>query len=262
MNMLQKIIAHKKLEVMSRKELAPVKLLESSIYFGSQAVSLRHYLTRPGSSGIIAEIKRRSPSRGIINAHISVEQLSIGYMQAGAAALSVLTDGEFFGGSAEDLKTARKFNFCPILRKDFVIDEYQILESRAIGADAVLLIAAVLSPDETAALARSAHELGMEVLLEIHSREELESHFNDCVDITGVNNRNLETFEVSLETAAAIAPFIPEGCTAVAESGIHGPEDVRRLKDLGFCGFLIGEHFMSCVRPEKACEQFIRELEK
>ena len=150
MNILDQIIEHKRKETEERKSLYPVRLLEQSIYFGTKPVSLCHYIRRRDKSGIIAEIKRKSPSKGVINAYVSVERTSIGYMQAGASALSVLTDKQFFGGSNDDLTVARKFNFCPILRKDFTLDEYQIVEAKSIGADAILLIAAALDPASTA----------------------------------------------------------------------------------------------------------------
>src|SRR5262249_23227520 len=155
-----KIVEQKRKEVAERKSLYPVKLLEQSIFFASPAVSLKKYVQRKDLSGIIAEIKRKSPSKGPLNPHISVERTSIGYMQAGASALSVLTDKEFFGGSNEDLMVARKFNYCPILRKDFTIDEYQIIEAKSIGADAILLIAAIMEPQRVLALASFAHTLG------------------------------------------------------------------------------------------------------
>src|SRR6187549_2619245 len=165
MNILDQIIEHKRKEVEERKSLYPAKLLEKSIYFGTQPVSMKKYIQRKDLTGIIAEFKRKSPSKGIINAHASVERTSIGYMQAGASALSVLTDKNFFGGSNEDLTIARKFNFCPIIRKDFTIDEYQIVEAKSIGADAILLIAAVLEPEDSKKLTAVAHALGLEVLL-------------------------------------------------------------------------------------------------
>src|SRR5580700_3378362 len=151
MNILDEIIANKKKEVEERKSLYPVKLLEKSIFFTSPVVSLKKYLLRDDKEGIIAEIKRRSPSKGVLNQHISIEKISIGYMQGGASALSVLTDTKFFGGTNEDLIIARKFNYCPILRKDFTIDEYQIIEARYIGADAILLLANVLTPAQVEA---------------------------------------------------------------------------------------------------------------
>ena len=197
MDILEKIIANKRQEVAERKSLIPEKLLERSIFYETTPLSLKKYLLRADKSGIIAEIKRKSPSKGVINPYVSVERTSIGYMQSGASALSVLTDKEFFGGSNEDLTTARKFNFCPILRKDFIIDEYQVVEAKSIGADAILLIAAVLEKDELKRLGKKAHELGLEVLLEVHNEEEL-SAINEHVDVLGVNNRNLKTFEVTL----------------------------------------------------------------
>src|ERR1041385_4589017 len=165
MDILEKIIAHKRKEVAERKSLYPVKLLEKSIYFSSPCVSLRKYLLRSDKVGVIAEFKRRSPSKGVINRYAPVERTSIGYMQAGASALSVLTDSEFFGGKSEDLSTARKFNYCPILRKDFTIDEYQIVEAKSIGADAILLLANVLDAKKVKAFAKFAKSLGLEVLL-------------------------------------------------------------------------------------------------
>ena len=198
MNILDKIIEHKHKEVAERKSLYPVKLLEQSIFFSSPTVSLKKYIQRKDKSGIIAEIKRKSPSKGIINSSVSVERTSIGYMQAGASALSILTDKEFFGGSNDDLTIARKFNFCPILRKDFTVDEYQIIEAKSIGADAILLIAAALAPKRLAELASAAKGLGLEVLLEVHNKEELDANLNANVDLIGVNNRDLKTFTLSL----------------------------------------------------------------
>jgi indole-3-glycerol phosphate synthase len=194
MNILDQITEHKRKEVDQAKSLYPVKLLEQSIFFSSPTVSLKKYVQRDDKTGIIAEFKRRSPSKGVINAYASVERTTIGYMQAGASALSVLTDKQFFGGSNDDLKTVRKFNFCPILRKDFTIDEYQIVEAKSIGADAILLIAAILKPNEVKSLTRFAHSFGLEVLLEVHDEEELRSNLDSGADLIGVNNRNLKTF--------------------------------------------------------------------
>ena len=257
MDILDKILAHKKKEVDERKSLFPVKLLEKSIYFAGKTVSLKKYLRRPDLSGIIAEIKRKSPSKGIINQHLSLEKTSIGYMQAGASALSILTDYEFFGGTNEDLKTARKFNFCPILRKEFIVDEYQIIEAKSIGADAVLLIAAALSPERLQQLAATAQSLGLEVLMEVHNAEELENNLFEEIDLIGVNNRNLKTFEVSIDTSRNLAAAIPSTYVKVAESGISAPETIVELRQFGFEGFLIGETFMKHSRPELACRRFI-----
>ena len=260
MDILDKIIEYKKKEVAERKSLFPPKLLEQSIYFPSQTVSLKKYLQREDKSGIIAEIKRKSPSKGVINAHVNIERTSIGYMQAGASALSVLTDTEFFGGKNEDLTMVRKFNFCPILRKDFIIDEYQILEAKSIGADAVLLIAAALSPDKIRNLAKIASELGLEVLFEVHNEEELYEDIYEHISLVGVNNRNLKTFEVDINTSKSLSDKIPSHCVKVAESGISAPETIIDLKGYGFEGFLIGETLMQHSLPGKACQTFIEKL--
>ncbi len=262
MDILEKIIGHKQKEVTERKSLYPVKLLEQSIFFSSPAVSLKKYIQRKDKSGIIAEFKRKSPSKGAINPHVSVERTSIGYMQAGASALSILTDKEFFGGSSDDLMVARKFNYCPILRKDFVIDEYQIIEAKSIGADAILLIAAALQPEKLKALAGFARSLGLEILLEVHSREELYPQSFSVVDLIGVNNRDLKTFEVNVETSKKLSEFIPKEIVKISESGISSPETIVELRKYGFEGFLIGENFMKHSRPEVAAKEFIEALNK
>ena len=262
MNTLEEIVDYKRKEVEERKGMYPVRLLESSIFFNSPTVSLRKYILREDKFGIIAEIKRKSPSRGIINRHISIERTSIGYMQAGASALSILTDEKYFGGSNEDLKMARKFNFCPILRKDFIIDEYQITEARSIGADAILLIAAVLDPKELEKLAGFAKALDLEVVMEVHDKDELLKNLHQEIDIIGVNNRNLKTLEVNLNTSLELAAYIPEHYLRISESGINNPESIVKLKKSGFNGFLIGEYFMMHSLPEQACDEFIRHLKK
>ncbi len=262
MNILEKIVEQKKIEVAERKSLYPVKLLEQSIFFASPTVSLKKYVQRKDLSGIIAEIKRKSPSKGAINPHVSIERTSIGYMQAGASALSILTDKEFFGGSNEDLMVARKFNYCPILRKDFTIDEYQIIEAKSIGADALLLIAAILEPSRAKELASFAHSLGLEVLLEVHTAEELSPPLFSEVDLIGVNNRDLKSFDVSLEVSRKLAGMIPKEIVKISESGISSPESIHELRGIGFDGFLMGENFMKHSRPETAAKEFIEKLEK
>jgi indole-3-glycerol phosphate synthase len=262
MNILDKIIDYKRSEVAECRELYPIKLLEQSIYFESQPVSLRKYIQRPDKSGIIAEIKRKSPSKGVINPYISVERTSIGYMQAGASALSVLTDKNFFGGSNQDLTTARKYNFCPILRKDFTIDEYQIIEAKSIGADAILLIAAALKPPELQTYTKLSHSLGLEVLLEVHTEEELKSSLDAGADLIGVNNRDLRTFELSIEVSKRLAPMIPSSAVKISESGIESVEAILELRTFGYQGFLMGQNFMQHSRPEAACKQFIDGLNK
>jgi len=262
MNILEEIIAYKKEEIEQRKQLYPVKLLEKSIHFEAPVVSLKKYLLREDKYGIIAEIKRRSPSKGLINSHVSIERTSIGYMQAGASALSILTDEKYFGGSNEDLKLARKFNFCPILRKEFIVDEYQLIEAKSIGADAILLIAAAQEPDQIQHLSKKAHFLGLEVLMEIHNEEELQNNIHDSVDIIGVNNRDLKTFTTDLNTSVSLSEKIPSDYVKISESGIHDPEDIIYLKKYGFQGFLMGEHFMKQSRPEKGCAEFISRLKE
>lgn len=262
MNILDQIIEHKRKEVSDRKELYPVKFLEQSIYFGTQPVSLKKYIQRDDKSGIIAEIKRKSPSKGVINSYISVERTSIGYMQAGASALSVLTDKQFFGGSNEDLTIARKYNFCPILRKDFTIDEYQIIEAKSIGADAILLIAAALEPSRLRSLASFAHTFGLEVLLEVHNEDELNGSLDAGADLIGVNNRNLKTFELSIEVSKRLAPLIQTAVVKVSESGIESVQAILELKKFGYQGFLMGQNFMQHSRPEVACKELIDDLRK
>jgi indole-3-glycerol phosphate synthase len=183
-------------------------------------------------------------------------------MQAGASALSILTDKVYFGGTSEDLKTARKFNYCPILRKDFVVDEYQILEAKSIGADCILLIAAALEPAKLKSLALFAKSLGLEVLLEVHDGEELEKSLCEAVDLVGINNRNLKTFEVSLEVSMRLVEKIPSSFLKISESGISDPSTLVTLRKAGFDGFLIGENFMKSARPEQAALNFMKEFRK
>jgi indole-3-glycerol phosphate synthase len=262
MNILDTIIEHKRKEVSDRKSLYPVKLLEQSIFFSSPTVSLKKYVQRKDKTGIIAEFKRKSPSKGIINAHASAERTTIGYMQAGASALSVLTDRHFFGGTNEDLVLVRKFNFCPIIRKDFTIDEYQIIEAKSIGADAILLIAAVLTSEESKALAAFAHRLGLEVLLEVHDEDELKKNLEVGADLIGVNNRNLKTFDVSIDVSKRLASLIPAGVVKVSESGITSVDTIVELRQYGYEGFLMGENFMKHSRPEVAAMEFMNDLRK
>lgn len=256
---LDEIIAHKRIEVAERRELVPVKKLELSEHFNAPCVSLARYLRRRDKVGIIAEIKRRSPSRGAINEYISVEKISIGYMQAGASALSVLTDARFFGGSNADLSCARKFNYCPILRKDFTVDEYQIVEARSIGADAILLIAAAIAPQQIKSLAAFAVSLGLEVLLEIHELKELPDSLEN-ISIVGVNNRDLRSFSVDTNRSFEIAEKLPAEIVRISESGLSEPETIVELKKIGYDGFLVGETFMRESQPEAACAEFIRKI--
>jgi len=234
--------------------------LEQSIFYHSTPVSLSEYLKSPNRSGIIAEFKHKSPSKGYINQYADVEETTISYMQAGASALSILTDEKFFGGSSKDLEIARKFNFCPILRKDFIVDEYQVYETKSIGADAILLIARILSPKQVADFSKIASKIGLEVLLEVHTDDEVKNYLSDDINLVGINNRNLDTFDVNIENSVRIAELIPKNITKIAESGINSIETIHRLKENGFSGFLIGEYFMRNSHPGEVCKELIKQL--
>jgi indole-3-glycerol phosphate synthase len=259
MDILEKIVAHKKNEVAKDKSLYPVKLLERSIYFEGPCVSLSQYISREDKVGIIAEFKRKSPSKGAINLYASPEQVSISYMQAGASAISVLTDEHFFGGSKEDLKTVRKFNYCPILRKEFIIDEYQIIEAKSLGADAILLIASILSEEEIMRFSKLAKSLGLEILFEVHDEEEIQKYVDE-IDLIGVNNRNLKTFKTDYRYSLDIFEKLPNDTIKISESGINDPMVVKELKNRGYDGFLIGEHFMASGSPGESCAKFINSV--
>ncbi|HEU4716616.1 MAG TPA: indole-3-glycerol phosphate synthase TrpC [Bacteroidia bacterium] len=256
---LEKIIAYKRKETEERKSLYPVKLLERSLYFQAQPVSLEKYLLREDLSGVIAEFKRRSPSKGTINAYAKPAEVTLAYMQAGASALSVLTDEHFFGGAAKDLEEARRVNYCPVLRKDFIVDEYQVIEAKSIGADAILLIAAVLSKEEIKNLSALAFSLGMEVLLELHDETETARMTGD-IRLAGINNRNLADFSVNVERSFEMAEKLGSGFTLVSESGISDPATAANLYDAGFRGFLIGESFMRTAQPGKTCSAFVSQF--
>jgi indole-3-glycerol phosphate synthase len=258
MNILETIIEKKKLEVLQRKSSHPAALFEKEPWFSRPVLSFAASLAEPGSLGIIAEFKRKSPSRGLINATASVEAVTAAYTSAGASALSVLTDETFFGGSAGDLRRAR-VNQVPILRKDFMIDEYQILEARAMGADTILLIAACLSPGETEGLAKFAKRLDLEVLLEIHNQEELK-HLCDDIDVVGINNRDLKTFTVDIRRSIELAAALPAGTPRIAESGIRDVDTILEMRSCGFRGFLIGEQFMKEKEPAIAFASFVNDL--
>jgi indole-3-glycerol phosphate synthase len=258
MNILDKIIAHKKIEVTERKAVTSIADLEKSPAFARTTFSLKQFLLDDSKTGIIAEFKRKSPSKGIINGDADVVAVTTAYAQHGASGLSVLTDTDFFGGSTEDLVKAR-VNQIPILRKEFIIDEYQIVEAKAMGADVILLIAACLTPAEVKRLATFAQSLQLEVLLELHDEEELE-HVCDETVLVGINNRNLKTFVVDIERSLAMAQRIPAGKVKIAESGISAVENIRLFKDNGFRGFLIGENFMKEPNPGLAFEKFVKAL--
>jgi indole-3-glycerol phosphate synthase len=259
MTILDEIIAYKKKEVESCKELFPVSELEKNPLFSREVYSLKASVLNPYKTGIIAEFKRKSPSKGVINDHAFVDDVTLGYAAAGASGLSILTDFNFFGGSVDDLMIARQINQIPILRKEFIIDEYQLIEAKACGADAILLIAAVLGAKEIEQLYKFSKNLGLEVLLEIHDEEELEK-VNGCADLIGINNRNLKTFEVNLDHSKNLAKKLPKEMPKIAESGISNPATIKDLKQNGFDGFLIGENFMKTANPGLAFNTFVNQL--
>lgn len=258
MTILDKIIASKKVEVTSRKLSTPVSALEKAPAFTRKCLSMKQSLLN-SDSGIISEFKRKSPSLSWIHEDADVVDVTSGYCSAGASGISILTDLEFFGGTPMDLMAARQFITCPVLRKDFVIDEYQLYEAKAMGADVVLLIAAALTVEKTLELAKKAQELGLEVLLEVHNAEEI-GHANDFVDMLGVNNRNLKTFEQSIQTSFDLVALIPDKFVKVSESGISKTETVKQLRKVGYKGFLMGENFMKEEDPAEALNNFIINL--
>ncbi len=257
-NILEKIVSYKKEEIEFRKSESPVHFLEKQDGFNREIFSMKKFLVDPEKNGIIAEFKKKSPSKGVINNTATIEHVTAAYAQHGASMISILTDKPSFGGTANDLKRAR-FNNLPILRKDFILDPYQLVESRAMGADVILLIAACLRPDETRSLANKAHGLGLEVLLEIHKESELE-HLCEDVDVVGINNRDLKTFAVDINRSIQLAERLPSKILRIAESGIRDMETVIHLKEAGFNGFLIGEQFMKEPDPAIAFASFVDQL--
>ena len=259
MDILTKIVNDKRIEVNLRKQLIPVNQLEQSILFERKSISLAKKLQN-SSTGIIAEHKRRSPSKQVINHDLNVFDVARGYENAGVCGMSVLTDGKYFGGSLDDLLTARSSCNLPLLRKEFIIDEYQILEAKAYGADVILLIAAILTKDEIKQFSELAKQLGLDVLLEVHNEEELHKSIMPSIDMLGVNNRNLKTFEVSLDTSKKLSELIPNDFVKVSESGISSIEAIKVLQPYGYKGFLIGENFMKTDNPGESATQFIKDL--
>ena len=259
MNILDKIVKDKRIEVDLRKGLIPISQLETSVLFDRLSNSLAQML-RTSSTGIIAEHKRRSPSKSVINHDLNVQDVAKGYDQAGVCGMSVLTDGKYFGGSLDDLLLARASVKMPLLRKEFIIDEYQILEAKAYGADVILLIAAILTTSEIKTFSELAKSLRLDVLLEVHNEEELQKSIMPSLDMLGVNNRNLKTFEVSLETSKKLSKIIPDDFVKVSESGISNIEAIKELRPFGYQGFLIGENFMKTEDPGASATTFINAL--
>lgn len=259
MTILDHIIIDKIKEVELRKKAFPTSYWEQSPMFDRKGISLSQRL-QVSPSGIIAEHKRRSPSRDNINSSLSVHNVAQGYEKAGVCGMSVLTDQKYFGGSLEDLTAARAVCQLPLLRKEFIIDPYQLIEAKAHGADVILLVAAVLDRTQIKQLSETAQILGLEVLLEVHNREELDKAIIPSLDMLGVNNRNLKTFEVSLEISKQLAEHIPGDFVKVSESGISSTAAIQSLKPYGYQGFLIGENFMKTNTPGIAAAEFIKTL--
>ncbi len=258
MNILDKIIEHKKVEVANAKVKISAAALMQHDLFARKTFSLKQFLLNEKKTGIIAEFKRQSPSRGIINNKADVVEVAAAYAKHGASCLSILTDEYFFGGTANDLIRAR-INNIPILRKDFMIDEYQLLEAKAMGADVILLIAACLAPQRVKELAAFAKQLQLEVLLEIHNEDELQHICNDT-EMVGVNNRDLKTFTVDISRSIELGKKIPADKIKIAESGIHNVETICIFRRAGFKGFLMGENFMKQPDPTIAFADFVKQL--
>ncbi|WP_417872625.1 indole-3-glycerol phosphate synthase TrpC [Xanthomarina gelatinilytica] len=259
MNILDKIVADKHIEITLRKQLIPVSQLEQSVLFEKPTISLASKL-KNSTTGIIAEHKRRSPSKSVINQNLNVFDVAKGYENAGVCGMSVLTDSKYFGGSLDDLLIARASCNLPLLRKEFIIDEYQILEAKAYGADVILLIAAILTKEEIKQFSEFAKSLNLDVLLEVHNEEELHKSMMPSLDMFGVNNRNLKTFDVSLDTSKTLSQIMPNEFVKVSESGISSVDAIKELQPFGYKGFLIGENFMKTDDAGKSAAKFIKDL--
>lgn len=259
MNILLRIVADKRQEVDFKKSLLPVSQLEHSVLFNRDTLSLANGL-KNSPTGIIAEHKRRSPSKNVINHNFTVPEVVKGYENAGVSGISVLTDAKYFGGSLDDLIIARACCNLPVLRKEFIIDNYQIIEAKAHGADAILLIAAILTSQEILEFSTLAKQLGLDVLLEVHNTEELKKSLIETIDIIGVNNRDLKTFNVSLEISKKLSALIPDDFVKISESGISSIDAIKSLQPYGYKGFLIGEHFMKTDNAGESAKTFINQL--
>ena len=259
MHILDEISAFKKRLLDHKKRVVSIKDLEAMPSFQRNCFVLTERI-KNADFGIVAEHKRRSPSKPHLNFKTDVFDVAKTYETAGVSGMSVLTEQKYFGGSLEDLMLCRSACNLPLLRKDFMVDEYQIIESKAHGADVILLIAACLTPKEVCRFSTLAKQLGMQSILEVHSLEELQNHICDTVDIIGVNNRNLKTFEVDLQTSRELIEHIPENFVKISESGLKHAQDILDLKNIGYNGFLLGEHFMVTDNPGLSAQQFIQSL--
>lgn len=256
MNILEKIVTYKRKEVGQLKIDNPAALLEKSKFFRRKTLSLKRAIADSKKNGIIAEFKRQSPSRGVINQYADPAIVCPRYLEAGASALSILTDGEYFGGSNSDLLAVRDLCDAPILRKEFIIDEYQVVEARSIGADAILLIADILTAREMKILTGVAESLDLEVLFEIHNENGIAKLPADA-RLIGINSRNLGDFSVNMDILEKTIGRLPESSIKIAESGIHSAGTLAELRSVGFDGFLIGEMFMKDKNPGEKCREFI-----
>jgi len=259
MTILEKIIETKKIELEIVKKTISMEDLKKLPNFQRKSISLVNRL-KNSSHGIIAEHKRKSPSKSIINESLKIDQIIQGYNQADVCGISVLTDKEYFGGSLSDLRNTRKLTNIPILRKEFIIDKYQLIEAKANGADVILLIAACLGKNQISDLSAFAKEIDLEVLIEIHNENELQKCLIDTIDIIGVNNRNLKTFEVDIKTSIRLSNMIPEKFLKISESGISNFDEIKKLRNHGFKGFLIGELFMRNNDPGKEVLDLIKKI--
>lgn len=258
-NILDKIIANKRIEVEQQKQQHSIdSIIKKIACFTEKPASMKEALLN-SQTGIIAEFKRRSPSRDWIFKDAKIDDIIPLYSKNGASAISILTDIDFFGGTLSDLEFAKSLTQTPLLRKDFMIDEYQLYQAKFSGASAILLIASALTRESTIQLATKAKELGLDVLLEIHNEQELE-HINDKVDVVGVNNRNLGTFVTDVQVSFDLVDKIPSEFVKISESGISQPQTVIDLREVGYKGFLMGENFMKTENPGKALDEFIEQL--
>jgi indole-3-glycerol phosphate synthase len=257
MSILVQIVADQRKEIALKKAIVSQTQLQNMPLYNRQTISFSNAI-KDTPLGIVAEHKKRSPSKPKIKLQSRVAAVAEGYEKAGVAAMSVLTNNQYFGGSLEDLLLARSACHLPLLRKEFIVDAYQIHEAKAYGADAILLIAACLSADETHHLAKTANSIGLEVLLEVHNKAELDRSPLTFVDVVGVNNRNLNDFTVSLETSLALVEYIPSEKVKISESGISSHKAIATLQKVGFDGFLMGEHFMLHESPGDTANQFIK----
>ncbi|MCO6563874.1 MAG: indole-3-glycerol phosphate synthase TrpC [Apibacter sp.] len=255
---LDKIINCKRIEIENSKSQVSISDLEYKIRNIKKRQSFKESLLK-SSTGIIAEFKRRSPSKGWIFREAKIEGIIPYYSQNGASAISILTDSDFFGGNLQDLEKANNITQTPLLRKDFIMDEYQLYEAKAYGASAILLIASALTIEKTKELAKKAKKLELEVLLELHHENELD-YINEWVDIVGINNRNLKTFITEVQTSFNLSNKIPSEFLKISESGISSSQTVKELMQVGYKGFLMGENFMKSKDPGKALLEFIEEL--